>query len=1138
MENSGTTFHRCSIEQNQVEVALLDSNYINNRAAIEIFTQDFITNNPTYDPTSVPTIVIPVVYHVVYNTATQNISDAKLYAQIDQLNLDFTATNPDVGDTPSVFQPTGNMNIQFCLATQDPDGNPTTGILRKQTSVSSFSNNNIKFNSTGGSDAWPSDKYLNIWVCDLAGTTLGFAQFPGGPSSTDGIVCDYATVGSVNNPGPNGSTYGLGRTGTHEVGHWLNLYHIWGDDSGGCSGTDEVSDTPNQAGSNGGCPSFPKISCGNGPNGDMFMNFMDYSWDSCIVMFSPGQATRAHALFQPGGFRYSLLSSPGCLGPGLTPTPTIPPTATPPTTPGPTPTFTPPVTPTPTGGGGGGGTPTPPSTNTLLVVYSQCGIVNASDAGIIGGRNAFEFTLQTGIGSITCLIAWNDIDFIWECKDKSTSTIISVLPINSIYPVGNVSEWQDTNPTTCVRFSDWFSTFYGTNPPVYFKICDDDSGNPSSFFGVQNFPVSRTSVFNSDIQPIIQFNQNKIPIPGESYYLVMRHFTGCCEVYGTAIPPSSIIYDASVNLFQSNFYTDCQTCTATTVTSVLQGCDPPEPDPTLLYPSVSGTNQCGTFYLLGNECLPIVLYPMGVRCSTTPSQTQAGNGTATLTITGGTPPYLTSWSNGQSGPTLSQLIPGEYTATTTDYYYDFTAITVCVVSGPQTTTTLISPFSTTLTAQPKLCANITIDGVSTQYQFNDSQRLINGKPTWVDNSETYSIYWVNDSKQPYWYIQGFYNQSYKILNYNPTSPPTYGWGVVGSTFSTITAKVSEGLCYSGDACAFFDNPSECGEDNIGLTYNGEINGQASWTGQLPCGNVGDDWVLYFNTDTTKWETSGVTGATGFLVEASNSPVSPFGTYTISGSSYDLVIAQGLCTYSPTLGLKISQNNPTQESNGSIILSLTGGTPPYQYSIDNGTTYKNFPIFNGLKGGTYNVIGKDISGATANSTVVLSSPPKISVYNIYLTTSQSVVSQTTTTLTKQYNTTLNISPPLPTGVTIVFDTLHTNRFETSPSQTASTLTTNTSLKINSITQSITSTASTSNTSTNFAAGCQNKLKYITASTENWNSISIISGDTLNIETTTTIVKNITDYCYNSSSTEVYTLSNAIISGCNYCQVVIT
>jgi len=1133
MENSGTTFHRCGIEQNQVVLTSLDPNYIDNRAAIEIFTQDFITNNPTYDPTSVPTIVIPVVFHIIYNTTAENISDAQIYAQIQQLNLDFTATNPDVGDTPSVFTPVGNMNIEFCLATQDPNGNPTTGINRRQTTVSSFGTNNLmKFYSTGGLDGWDRNKYLNIWVCDLGGGTLGYAQFPGGPADTDGVVCDYATVGSINSPGPNGTTYGLGRTGTHEVGHWLNLYHIWGDDGGGCSGTDEVSDTPNQAGPNGGCPSFPTISCGNGPNGDMFMNFMDYSWDDCIVMFSNGQATRAHALFQPGGFRYSLLSSPGCLGPGLTPTPTV--TITPTFTPPVTPTITPPVTPTPTGGGA----PTPPSTNTLLVVYSQCGIVNASDAGIIGGRNAFEFTLQTGGGSITCLITWNDIDFVWECKDKSTSTIISILPINSTYPVGTVSEWQDVNPTTCVRFTDWFSTSYGANPPIFFKICADDSGLPSSFFGVQNFPITRTTTTGSGVQPVSQSVQNKIPVPGESYYLVMRHFTGCCEVYGTAIPPSSVIYDASVNLFQSNWFIDCSACTATTVTSVLQGCDPPDPDPTELFPSVQGTNQCGTYYLLGNECLPIVLYPMGVRCSTTPSQTQAGNGTATLTITGGTPPYLTTWSNGQSGPTLSQLIPGEYTATTTDYYYDFTAVTVCVVNGPQTTTMVVSPFSISEVLQPKLCVTITTDGVSNQYQFNDGQRLINGKPSWVDNSETYSIYWVNDSKQPYWFIQGFYNQSYKILNYNPSSPPTTGWGVVGSTYSTITTRVFEGLCYSGDVCAFFDNPSECGEDSFELTYNGEVNGQASWTGQLPCGVGGNEWLLYFNTGTTQWETSGVTGSTGFLSEATKGPESPFGTYTISGSSYDLVISQGLCTYNPTLNLIVSQNNPTQQSNGSIVCTLSGGTLPYQYSIDNGVTFKNFPIFSGLKGGTYTVVGKDVSGATSVKTVILTSPPLLTVYTLYLTTTQSIVSQTPTTLIKQYNTVVNVMPSLPTGTTIVFDISHTNTFDTSPSQTASTLTTNSVLKINSVTQSVTTTGSSSTSTTNLSAGCQNNLKYITASTQNWNTVSMISGDTVNIETSTTIVKNISNNCYSSKAIENFVLSNAVISGCNYCQVVIT
>jgi hypothetical protein len=1129
----------CGIISNESLLDQLDPQNGINRAAVESYITSYVMSNPAFTPTSTSTIVIPVVFHVVYRTNDENVPNDKILSQLEQLNQDFSATNSDVGDTPPLFQPVGNMDIQFCLATQDPNGNPTTGILRKQTTVTSFStNNDVKFSARGGSDAWPSDKYLNFWICRLScssnGCILGYAQFPGQTSSTDGVVCTYQTIGSLSNPGiglndGSGIHYNAGRTATHEVGHWAGLRHIWGDSF---CGDDYVSDTPLAPGPNQYCPTYPKYSTCAGNPIMMTMNYMDYTYDTCMFMFSPGQVNRVRAIFAPGGTRNALTSSPGCLGPGLTLTPTIPPTATPPTTPGPTPTFTPPSpTSTPTGGG-----TNPPATNTLLIVYSQCGIVNATDAGVINGRNAFDFTLTDANNQkINCIIYYNDNNLWWECVEKSTNTIISILDSISTYPIGVISDWQDVNPYNCLGSINWFSTYYGTTPPVYFKICNDDSGSPQSLFGVQNFPISITT-FSSGPQPINQQISSLIPIPGESYYLVMRHFTGCCEVYGFAIPPTSIIYDASVNLFQSNQYDSCSACTASTVTSVLQGCDPPDPDPTELYPSVQGTNQCGTYYLLGNECEPIVLYPMGVICSTTSSQSPAGNGTATLIISGGTPPYLTTWSNGQSGPTLTQLLPGEYTATTTDYYYDFTAVTVCLVLGPSN---LMSNFVlTTLPPEPKLCVIITIDGVDNQYQFNDAQRLINGKPTWEDNSGTYSIYWFNDVNQPYWYIQGFYGESYKILNYNPSSPPTTGWGVVGSTYSTITVRVFQGLCYGGDVCAFFDNPSECGEDNFELIYNGEFNGQSSWTGQLPCGEVGDDWLLYFNTETTQWETSGVTGSTGFLSEATNGPLSPFGTYTVLGSSYDLIISEGLCTFNPTLAFTVSKNNPTQESNGSIICNATGGTPPYQYSVDNGVTFKNFPIFNGLKGGTYNIVVKDLSGATTSSEVILSAPPAVTVYNIYLSTNQSVISQTTTTLTKKYTTLVNVLPPIPTGTTIIFDLLHTNTFNTSPSQTASTLTTNSVLKLNTTPQSVSSTASTTSIGTNLAAGCQGISKYITASTENWNSISIISGDTVSIETTTTIVKNISNYCYNSNATEIYTLSNAVISGCNYCQVVIT
>ncbi len=260
-------------------------------------------------------ITIPVVVHVVYNTSSQNISDARIIEQINVLNKDFSRTNADAGNTPSAWQSTAaNTNIQFCLAKRDPNGNATNGIVRKSTTTTSFStNNNVKFSSSGGDNAWPSSSYLNIWVCNLSGGVLGYAQFPGGSASTDGVVLLYSSVGGPAAPGT-ATPYHLGRTATHEVGHWLNLYHIWGDDGTSCSGSDQVSDTPNQADENYGCPAFPAISCSNGPNGDMFMNYMDYTNDACMNMFTNGQSTRMNATLN--GSRAGIQSSLGCTPPG------------------------------------------------------------------------------------------------------------------------------------------------------------------------------------------------------------------------------------------------------------------------------------------------------------------------------------------------------------------------------------------------------------------------------------------------------------------------------------------------------------------------------------------------------------------------------------------------------------------------------------------------------------------------------------------------------------------------------------------------------------------------------------------------------------------------------------------------------
>ncbi len=238
-------------------------------------------------------ITIPVVVHVVYRRQIENISDAQIKSQIAVLNRDYRATNTDKSKIPAVWKGlVADTNIQFALATKDPAGRPTSGITRTKTTRVSFgTGDSVKRTSGGGIPPWPAAKYLNIWVCNLGGGLLGYAQFPGGPRSTDGVVILYSGFGTV---GTAAAPFNLGRTATHEIGHWLNLRHIWADTID-CSGSDFCADTPNAEGPNYGKPAFPHLSCNNGPNGDMFMNYMDYVDDAAMFMFTPGQVMRMNA---------------------------------------------------------------------------------------------------------------------------------------------------------------------------------------------------------------------------------------------------------------------------------------------------------------------------------------------------------------------------------------------------------------------------------------------------------------------------------------------------------------------------------------------------------------------------------------------------------------------------------------------------------------------------------------------------------------------------------------------------------------------------------------------------------------------------------------------------------------------------
>ena len=259
---------------------------------IEAFTNRFIQSPQTNSLQTDGSMLIPVVVNVLYRTTAENISDAQIQSQIDVLNEDFAATNADYNLTATYNSvKSGDTKIRYVL----------DQVVRKQTNKTSWSTNDaMKKNNRGGISPTSPTTKLNLWVCNLGGGILGYAQFPGGSSATDGVVCDNNAFGRV---GTAAAPFNKGRTATHEIGHWLNLRHIWGDAT---CGNDQVGDTPLHNTANYGCPAAGHKSTCTGAPVEMTMNYMDYTDDACMYMFSAGQKTRMQATYAVGGPRASF----------------------------------------------------------------------------------------------------------------------------------------------------------------------------------------------------------------------------------------------------------------------------------------------------------------------------------------------------------------------------------------------------------------------------------------------------------------------------------------------------------------------------------------------------------------------------------------------------------------------------------------------------------------------------------------------------------------------------------------------------------------------------------------------------------------------------------------------------------------
>ncbi|MEP7265334.1 MAG: M43 family zinc metalloprotease [Bacteroidota bacterium] len=301
------------------EEAKKDPSLFEKRQRLEEFTESWIQQNSNAqqrNTSSAATYVIPVVFHVIHRGGGENISDAQIMSQINVLNADFRRLNADTGNTPTPWLPiAADCDIEFKLAQLDDLGECTTGITRTYSPLTTNARNNVK-----SLIYWPANKYLNIWVVEsientstiVGGIVAGFAQFPGtGPLTTDGIVVRHDYCGTI---GTAANTGGFGRTSTHEIGHWFNLRHIWGDEPN-CAQDDFVSDTPLQATYTfSTCPAFPFFDqCAATGNGAMFPNYMDYTDAACQNIYTIGQSNRMHAALNSPTSGRNNLWSPGNL---------------------------------------------------------------------------------------------------------------------------------------------------------------------------------------------------------------------------------------------------------------------------------------------------------------------------------------------------------------------------------------------------------------------------------------------------------------------------------------------------------------------------------------------------------------------------------------------------------------------------------------------------------------------------------------------------------------------------------------------------------------------------------------------------------------------------------------------------------
>lgn len=940
-----------------------------------------------------PVLTIPVVVHVIHNGdavgSGENISTAQVLSQIQVLNEDFRKMMGSPGHNTN---PVGaDVEIEFCMAVVDPNGNSTNGVDRVNLGQVSWDQSGIE-STLKPQTIWDPTQYLNMWTCRFGGSSsslLGYAQFPdasglsglpssGGGANTDGIIINYNAFGTsaVDDGSFNlNPTYNLGRTVTHELGHWLGLRHIWGD--GPCGQDDFCNDTPLAGAANYGCQAGA-ASCGSQ---DMIENYMDYSDDACMNIFTEDQKTRIRTVLSNSPRRASLATSTVCSNNNAPPVCSITPSTTS-VVAGNSVNFTDGTTGSPSSWNWnfdntslGGVTPTTSTTqNPTGITYNTVGTyqvqLTATNAnGTCTSTASINVVLSSGCDTIDNFVATDSLA-IYESNQASQGNPFGYIAgWNNYGDISKAEYFNGYNPYTHVTGVDvYFYGVYdgGNGATVDFNIWSENSGQPNTILGTATATLLQLdNALNSNGgQGVLHVTfPSVVNVGGSPFYcgITMNGFTPTDSlgiVTSTIHTPSNsgweqwsdntwhayseqASWDMNLTHYITPYVTDMPvsgTITATPNTSC-----PGSPItfnatgvnasayswyfPSADNENTTGTSTTATYSTPGNytaylfidgtcdgsyiDSLPITITagPTINSVIATPSCT-GNDGQITINVSNGSTPYQYSIDGGstfQSSNLFSNLIGGSYNIVVTDASGCSSIETATVPIG----TGVLSVTSTT--SDPTCNANdgsivVNATGGSTPYTFSN------------DNGSTFNA---------------------------GTAPYTFNNLAIG-TYNLIVKDVN--------GCQGFETVTLVNTSAPTLTTNTvHISCNGANDGQLYNSATGGSYPYQYSIDGTNFQPSGIFGGLSS------------GTYNITIQDANGCSSVGTAQINE--GGSVTHTATTNDAscgvnNGNISIIPTGGTTPYQYSIDGGSTFQTNGFFNSLAGGTYNVVTVDANGCSS------------------------------------------------------------------------------------------------------------------------------------------------------------------------------